>query len=60
MADIKFRDYLDEQLKDPVFRDAFETERAKLEKAITLNQAREQPTSQSAIARITRDNDASN
>lgn len=60
MANIKFHDYLDGQLKDPVFRAAFEDERAKLKKAIVSSQAREQSAPPSAIDHIARDNTAGN
>lgn len=60
MANLKFRDYLNEQLKDPVFRAAFEDARAKLEKAIVSSQAREQSATPSAIDHIARDNTAGN
>lgn len=71
MANIKFRDYLNEQLKDPAFRAEFEAESTKLESAIALSQTREQlgltqrqlaemsSVPQSTIARIERGDNTS-
>lgn len=56
MTNLKFHDYLNEQLKDPAFRAEFEDERAKLEKAIALSRARKQSAPQSTITRIGRGN----
>lgn len=60
MTNLKFHNYLNEQLKDPVFRTEFEAENAKLEKVITLSQAQEQSVSQSTIAHIAHDNTTNN
>ena len=71
MANIKFRDYLNEQLKDPAFRAEFEAENTRLESAIALSQTREElgvtqrqlaemsSVPQSTIARIERGDNTS-
>lgn len=60
MANIKFHDYLDGQLKDPVFRAEFEAVCAKLEKEIASSQTQKQSVPQSAIDRIAHDNTTNN
>lgn len=47
MANIKFHDYLNGQLKDPTFRAEFETECTELTNTVTLSQAQAQSVLQS-------------
>lgn len=42
MSNIKFKDYLNEQLKDPAFKKEFENETTKLESAIALTKVRKE------------------
>lgn len=71
MSNISFKDYLNDQLKDPEFRTEFETESTKLESAVALTKLRKQnglsqrelahisDVPQSTIARIERGNNTS-
>ena len=42
MSNINFKDYLNEQLKDPEFKKEFENETTKLESAIELTKVRKE------------------
>lgn len=42
MSNINFKDYLNEQLKDPAFKKEFENEITKLESAIALTKVRKE------------------
>ena len=42
MSNINFKDYLNEQLKDPEFKKEFENETTKLESAIALTKVRKE------------------
>ena len=42
MSNINFKDYLNEQLKDPEFKKEFENETTKLERAIALTKVRKE------------------
>lgn len=71
MSNISFKDYLNDQLKDPEFRTEFETESTKLESAVALTKLRKQnglsqrelahisDVPQSTIARIERGDNTS-
>ena len=53
MSNINFKDYLNEQLKDPEFKKEFENETTKLESAIELTKVRkESGLSQRDIATV--------
>lgn len=71
MNNINFKDYLNDQLKDPEFRTEFEAESTKLESAVALTKLRKQNglsqrelahisnVPQSTIARIERGDNTS-
>ena len=53
MSNINFDDYLNEQLRDPIFKKEFENETTKLESAIALTKARkESGLSQRELANV--------
>lgn len=53
MSNINFDDYLNEQLRDPIFKKEFENETTKLESAIALTKARkESGLSQHELANV--------